>query len=133
MRNCNPAAARDGSERVELTANQIADQFGARTARMKADLRLTPEQDKSWSGFENAMTDIGRARADRQIAQRSDRVQQKGPIDAIEQMRKEAAFMSERATDQKRLADAAEPLYVSLNDQQKRRFGEQLFEPRSGI
>jgi hypothetical protein len=39
------AVAQDRSRRAELTANQIADQVEARTARIRADLRLTPEQE----------------------------------------------------------------------------------------
>ena len=34
----------------------------------------------------------------------------------IEQMREEAKVLSERSADEKTLADAAEPLYASLND-----------------
>lgn len=59
------AFARD---RVALTANQIVDQLAARTARIKADLRLTPEQEKNWAGFESVMSDIGKKNANRQIA-----------------------------------------------------------------
>jgi hypothetical protein len=119
--------ARDRSDRTELTANQITNEFAARTARIKADLRLTPEQEKNWPGFESAMKDLGKSNADRQAALQAERAQQKAPLDAIEQMREEAKFMSERAADQKALADAAQPLYASLDDQQKRRFARQLF------
>lgn len=116
---------RDRSDRAELTANQITNEFAARTARIKADLRLTPEQEKNWPGFESAMTDLGKRNADRQIALQTERAQQKAPLDAIEQMREEAKFMGERSADQKTLADAAQPLYA--NDQQRRRFAKQLF------
>ena len=119
--------ARDRSERKELTANQITNEFAARTARIKADLRLTPEQEKNWPGFESAMKDLGKSNADRQTALQAERVQQKAPLDAIEQMREEAKFMSERAADRKALADAAQPLYASLDDRQKQRFAKQLF------
>jgi hypothetical protein len=34
--------------------------------------------------------------------------------------------MSERSVERKTIADAAEPLYVSLDDQQKRRFAAEL-------
>jgi hypothetical protein len=118
--------ARDRSDRAELTANQITNEFAAHTARIKADLRLTPEQEKNWSGFESAMNDLGKRDADRQIALQAERAQQKVPFDAIEQMREEAKFMSERSADRKALADAAQPLYASLDDQQKRRFARQL-------
>jgi hypothetical protein len=73
------------------------------------------------------MTDLGKRSADRQIALQTERAQQKVPLDAIEQMREEAKFMGERSADQKALADAAQPLYASLDDQQKRRFAKQLF------
>ena len=91
---------------------------------MRADLRLTPEQENNWAGFENAMRDNAKRRADREIALRADR--QKGPVDFIDQMRKGADSMSERSADQKKLADAAQPLFAGLNDQQKRRFTEEL-------
>lgn len=41
-------------------------------------------------------------------------------------MRREATFLSERAVDRNALADAAQPLYVSLTDQQKPRFANEL-------
>ena len=49
------AGRRDRSDRAELSANQIIDQFAARTARIKADLRLTPEQAKNWPAVESAV------------------------------------------------------------------------------
>jgi len=120
--------ARVRSDRAELTANQIANDFAARTARIKADLRLTPEQEKNWPGFETAMTDMGKRYADRQTAMQADRTQQKAPADIIEQLRDEAQFLSDRSVDRKALADAAQPLYANLDDQQKRRFAKELFD-----
>jgi hypothetical protein len=116
----------DRQNRPELSANQINDQFAARTARIKADLRLTPEQAKNWLDFEAAVKDVGNRNADLQIALRTERAQLKEPYDVIQQMREEARFLSERSVDQKALADAAQPLYASLNDQQKRRFAREL-------
>ena len=121
-----PALARDRLDRAELSANQITDQYAARTARIKADLRLTPEQAKNWPAVESAVKDIGKRNADLQIALRTERAQLKGPFDVIQQMREEARFLGERSADQKALADAAQPLYVSLNDQQKQRFAREL-------
>jgi len=119
--------ARDRSDRAELTANQITNEFAARTARIKSNLRLTPEQEKNWPGFESATNDLGKRNADRQVTLQAERAQQKAPLDTIEQMREEAKFMGERSADRKALADAAQPLYASLDDQQKRRFAKQLF------
>jgi LTXXQ motif family protein len=119
---------RDRSGRAELSANQITNEFAARTARIKADLRLTPEQEKNWPGFESAMNAMGKSYGDRQSAMQADRAQQKGPADVIEQLRNEAQFLSERSVDRKTLADAAQPLYASLDDQQKRRFAKELID-----
>jgi hypothetical protein len=111
---------------VDASTNQISDQVDARIARIRADLRLTPEQEKNWTGFESAMRDIGKKQADREMKRRADRAQQQGSVDIIEQMRRGANSMSERSVDQKTLADAAQPLFASLNDQQKRRLTEEL-------
>ncbi len=121
-------SGRNRSDRAELSANQISNEFAARTARIKADLRLTPEQEKNWPGFESAMSDMGKRYGDRQTAVQADRTQQKAPADVIEQLRDEAQFLSERSADRKTLADAAQPLYASLDDQQKRRFAKELID-----
>jgi LTXXQ motif family protein len=125
-----PAVARDRADRPELAPNQIAAQVDAHTARIKADLRLTAEQEKNWAGFETAMRDIGKKQTDREIARRTGRGTQrdpiKEPVDAIAQMRAEAEVLSARAADQRALADAAQPLYASLDDQQKRRLAVEL-------
>ena len=120
--------ARVRSDRAELTANQITNDFAARTARIKADLRLTPDQEKNWPGFESAMNDMAKRYGDRQTAMQADHTQQKAPADIIEQLRDEAQFLSDRSVDRKTLADAAQPLYASLDDQQKRRFAKELFD-----
>ena len=122
-----PAMARDRSERTELTANQMADRADARTAKMKVDLNLTADQDKNWAGFASAMQDVSRKQADRWIAIREAHAQQHGTVDALDEMRRSADAQIERANDRKKLADAAQPLYASLDEQQKSRFAEMLF------
>jgi hypothetical protein len=123
------AVARDRSDRAdrtELTAGQISDQAAARAAQMKADLRLTPEQEKNWSGFETAVTDMWKKQAERQATWRNARASQQ-PGDLIDEMRKRADEQIDQANARKKLADAAQPLYAGLDDQQKRRFSETLF------
>jgi hypothetical protein len=120
------AIARDRVERSELSANQITDQFNARTARIKADLRLTPDQDKNWPGFADAMSKMGKQNADREITRRDEAAQRKTPLDVIDRMRLQAKYMGERSVDRKALADGAAPLYASLDEAQKKRFAEEL-------
>jgi LTXXQ motif family protein len=120
----------DRSDRGEFTANQIVAQSDARTARMKADLRLTTEQEKNWSGFETALRDVGKGRADREITLRTERTAQKGSGDLIDYMRHDADSLSDRSADEKKLADAAQPLYGSLDERQKERFTRELMNFR---
>ena len=74
------------------------------------------------------MHEISKKRADRQVARRGERSEQKGSVDFIEQMRQAAVSMSERSVAEKQLADAAQPVYASLDDQQKRRFADELIQ-----
>jgi hypothetical protein len=121
------AVARDRSDRTELTAIQMTDRAEVQTAKMKVDLNLTADQEKNWSGFASAMQDTSKKQADRSIAMRDARAQQHGNFDALDEMRKSADRQIERSNDRKKLADAAQPLYTSLNEQQKNRFAESLF------
>jgi hypothetical protein len=122
-----PAAARDRSERVELTANQMADRSDARIAKMKVNLNLTADQDNNWAAFAGAMQDMNRKQADRRIARRDTRAQQQGSVDLIDELRRNADTQIEHANERKKLADAVQPLYASLNEQQKSRLAEMLF------
>jgi hypothetical protein len=119
--------ARDRSDRAELTASQMTDRADARTAKMKVDLNLTADQEKNWAGFASAMQDMSKKQADRRISMRDAHAQQHGTFDAIDEMRKNADSQIERSNDRKKLADAAQPLYTSLTEQQKSRFAEILF------
>lgn len=121
------AIARDRSERGELTASQITDRAAVQTAKLKVELNLTADQEKNWPGFANAMQDMNKKQADRRIAMRDARAQQRGSVDALDEMRKNADSQIELANDRKKLADAAQPLYTSLNEQQKSRFAESMF------
>ena len=123
----SPATARDRTERVELTANQMADRSDARIAKMKVDLNLTADQDKNWAGFARAMQDMNKKQADRRIAMRDARAQQHGSVDLIDELRRSADSQIEYANERKKLADAAQPLYASLDEQQKSRFADMLF------
>jgi hypothetical protein len=98
-----------------LTAEQIVANSDANIERIKKELNLTPEQEKHWAGFNSAMHYLGHNGADR-LKLRVARAKRDPPDDIIEQMRNEAQFLNYRAVDQRNVADAAEPLFSSLND-----------------
>jgi hypothetical protein len=109
----------------QLTAEQIVSNSDANIDRIKAELNLTPEQEKNWTAFNSAMHYLGHNGADR-LNLRIARAKRDPPDDIIEQMRNEAQFLNDRAVDQRNVADAAEPLYASLDDKQKTIFIQEM-------
>ncbi|HEX2655896.1 MAG TPA: Spy/CpxP family protein refolding chaperone [Xanthobacteraceae bacterium] len=89
----------------------------ARMAEIKTALKLTSDQEKNWPPVEQALRDLAKQRIDRITARRN------GPRtdDAIERLRHRADAMTATAAGLKRLADAAQPLYQSLDEGQKHR------------
>jgi hypothetical protein len=121
------------------STEDVAAFTDARVAGLKAGLKLTAEQEKNWPAVEAAIRDLAKQRADR-MKERADRMaarrearrggdntqqqqQQQQRPDAIGRLRQGADAMTTRAAALKKLADASEPLYKSLDDSQKRRFG----------
>lgn len=100
---------------------EAKDLTDLRIAVVRHALELSPEQQKYWPAIEAAI----RARADarRQRLQNiATRVGEDQPNrDFIKILQNHAKNLSERGTELKNLADAWEPLYVTLNDAQKQR------------
>jgi zinc resistance-associated protein len=109
---------RDGGPRWHPSAEDRSAFTDARIAALKAGLRLTPEQEKNWPTFEAAIRDISKARADRITA----RANEQPPSDPVERLHRRADALGTVAAGLKKLADAEEPLYKSLDDAQKQRF-----------
>jgi zinc resistance-associated protein len=113
-----PSSA-ERSHHAQLTADDIVAFTDARVAALKAALKLTPAQEKNWPAVEQAIRDISRER----IAQREARRAAEERTDATERLRDRADALASRAAALRRLADAEKPLYQSLDEAQKRRFG----------
>ncbi len=109
----------------------------AKIASVKAGLKLTADQEKLWPPVETAVRDFAKqrmaqanARASERDARRAEQ-DQKGPDgkpvaadqtrDPVARLRERADRMAETATGLKKIADAADPLYKTLDDVQKRR------------
>ena len=92
---------------------------------IKAALQLTPDQEKYWPAVEDAI----RARAKNRQArwERVAELRDSGPMEAlhehnpVELMQRRAERLSQRAADLKKVADAWEPLYKTLSEDQKKR------------
>src|SRR4051812_41933617 len=116
------APSRD-SERTNMSAQDRAQDVAAftdaRIAALKAGLKLTADQEKSWPAVETALRDLAKeramrmnARAERREAGRNNAAAEHP--DAVARMRQGADALTARAAGLKKLADASEPLYKSL-------------------
>lgn len=93
----------------------------ARVAALKAGLKLTPAQEKYWPALESALRDYENAKKEKTGEWRKAAHEEHQHKDFIDHLRKKAQFLAAYAAETGRLADAAKPLYDSLDDAQKHR------------
>ena len=118
-------------ERMQHWAADHEAMMDARLGGMKAALKLAPDQYSLWEAFENAVRGAGKARMDdmRQMMENRERM---SPSERMEAM---SGHMARRADELKTIAEAAKPLYGSLDDTQKHKFellGREMMMAASG-
>lgn len=123
------AWAEQAASQDRLTATDWEQLTDARIKLVKAALQLTPDQEKLWPPIEEAIRVRARDRQAR-IATAVDRARElrdRSRIEVlrdrnpIEFMKRRADRLVQRAADLNRLADAWQPLYQTLDPEQKRR------------
>lgn len=98
----------------------------ARIAAVHAGLKLNADQEKLWPPVEAAVRDFAKLRIDRANARMNagpgdtSRDADK-PEDPVARLRQRAEDMGASSAALKKIADAADPLYKSLDEGQKRR------------
>jgi hypothetical protein len=96
-----------------------------RVGIIKAALQLTPDQEKDWPAVEDAIR--ARAKSRQALLERVAELRDQGGMEAlrdsnpVELMQRRAGALTERGADLKRLADAWDPLYKSLSEDQRKR------------
>jgi hypothetical protein len=111
-------------DHVRINPEDRAALTDARIAAVKTGLKLTPEQEKLWPPVEAAVRDLAKLRIDRANARMNaerDSQNSPKPDDPVARLRERAETMATTAAAMKRIADAADPLYKTLDDGQKRR------------
>ncbi|MCJ2013421.1 Spy/CpxP family protein refolding chaperone [Methylobacterium sp. J-076] len=101
-----------------LTPEDRAAFADARIAAIHAGLKLSPDQEKLWPPVEAAMRDMAKMRQQRRATMES---RPSFDEDAPGALRAMADAASTRADALPKLADATQPLYASLDQDQKRR------------
>jgi len=114
-----------GSAQATTTQERLSDaDFQAITNRrieiLKFALQLTPEQQKYWPALEEAIRARATARHQR-LANLASRLSGQRELSPVDLMRERASALATKAETLKKLADAWQPLYNSLDDNQKAR------------
>jgi len=105
------------------TAEEMQAFADARLAALKAGLSLTEQQAANWPAFEQAAREVQKLRIDRMKTQAERRnepaAESANPADRL---RRRGTAMADSGAALKKLGDAMDTLYKSLDDNQKRRF-----------
>jgi len=107
-----------GMERMQHWAADREAVLEAKLIGMKAGLKLTADQEKLWGPFESAVRDSAKMRMDamQEMMEARDHGERMSPVDRLGAM---ADHLAKAAGSLKTIADAAKPLYDSLDDSQK--------------
>jgi len=118
-----PEASEDtATHHPKFSAEDFAAFTDARIAALKAGLKLTPAQEKNWPALEAALREQRKARAARIAEWREKAKEPREHRSVIEGLQRGAKRLAARSAELEKLADAAKPLYDSLDDAQKGRF-----------
>lgn len=113
------AASSSASQRWHPTPAQAAALTEANIASLKTALNLAAEQAKNWPSLEKAIRDLAMQRATRMSApQQSERA----PETHFDRVRQRAAALAKISAGLNQYADAATPLFESLDPSQKQLF-----------
>jgi zinc resistance-associated protein len=93
----------------------------ARIAALRAGLTLTPDQEKNWTPFEQALRDLANLHLQGMQEREAGKGQER-PANPFDRLQRRADALSQFGAALKRVADAGTPLFQSLNDAQKQRF-----------
>jgi hypothetical protein len=111
--------------RMHISPEDRAAFADARIAAVHAGLKLTADQEKLWPPVETAVRDFAKLRIDRANARMKAKedasTDAQKPVDPVARLRARADNMATTAAALKKIADAADPLYKTLDDGQKRR------------
>jgi len=112
-----PANVPAATEKHVFSAADRAAFLDARIAALHAGLKLSPEQEKLWPAVESAV----RTAATNAMARRQKFKDAPAPASLVDRLRRRGENAVARGQSLVAVADAAEPLYATLSEEQKHR------------
>ena len=124
---------------ARMSPEDRAAMADARIAAVHAGLKLSADQEKLWPPVESAVRDLVKIRLDRAAARQAAAAKSaaaksddQAQPDPVARLRTRAENMMASAAALKKIADAADPLYKTLDDGQKRRLAMLTHHNRHG-
>ncbi len=112
----------DHMHHLRMNPEDRAAFVDARIAAVHAGLKLNADQEKLWPPVEAAVRDFAKFRIDRANARmKAQDSAGQPPDDPVARLRERADNMAAASAALKKIADAADPLYKTLDEGQKRR------------
>jgi hypothetical protein len=117
----------DHMAHMRMSPEDRAAMADAKIAAVHAGLKLNADQEKLWPPVETAVRDLVKVRIDRAKAREAAAAaaaansEDQPKPDPVARLRNRADRMAATAAALKKIADAADPLYKTLDDGQKRR------------
>jgi hypothetical protein len=108
-------------EHMRMNPEDRAALADARIAAVHAGLKLNADQEKLWPPVESAVRDFAKLRIDRANARMNAKPEEDAQKDPVMRLRERAENMTTMAAAMRKIADAADPLYKTLDEGQKRR------------
>ncbi len=112
---------REHMQHMRMNPEDRAAFADARIAAVHAGLKLTADQEKLWPPVESAVRDLVKLRIDRANARMKAQDDAQAEDNPVARLREHADNMAASAAAMKKIADAADPLYKTLDEGQKRR------------
>jgi LTXXQ motif family protein len=119
-----PAAAESpqASAQAQQSEADRATIVDARIAAIKAGLRLTPAQEKDWDNLEKVARQVIAARAERQKEAVKEAAAFREKDDVVSGMKLASKDLTARGEELQRVAEAAAPLFASMDAIQRHSF-----------
>jgi hypothetical protein len=119
-----PAAAEpvDAAAEARQYAEDHATLVDARVAALKAGLKLTPAQETNWNTLEKVLREVVAARSARRLAFLAQAAAFHEKDEVVQGMKLVGKNLAARGEELQKVAEAAAPLFESLDAAQKHRF-----------
>ena len=119
-----PAAAEstESAAQAKQASEDHATLVDAKISALKTGLKLTTAQEKNFESLEKVLREVAAARAARKTEARQQASDMLDKDEVIAGMKLGAKLLKARSEDLEKVAEAAAPLFASMDEAQKHRF-----------